>query len=347
MILASLLALTLSGPPEEVPAPKVEAFVLDVESISRTEFGDALELRLPDRPQLAKGDLEARSQFGLYGYVQIRPDRGTWVLALIVIDKPGAKRGRAYYRDLDGEPDQIPRLAASTLANLVAGIEADTVRPDKEDVPIPVEPPKEDDGPKDPPPEPPPGPPPPRPEGGLRIGGGVVLGVGPPSPMGLSAGGIDLGFALRGVQGGLFGIGVRGAGRGNTGFGLARFRVSVLGGYSYRKGMFELVVAGGLAAEPWFVQREGSREPIRLAGAGEQRSSFLLGGFARVAPGFRKKFSDKTAFALAPVIEIGGSAVPARNGGVARVREGDQTLFRAGGLELWGGLELGFWFELE
>jgi hypothetical protein len=100
-------------------------------------------------------------------------------------------------------------------------------------------------------------------------------------------------------------------------------------------------------AEPWFLQRAGSREGINFGDGGDQRTSFLLGAFARVAPGLRKQIAPTATLAIAPVVEIAGSAVPRASGGVIQVVDSDGPLFRVGGLEFTGGLELGFWFALE
>jgi hypothetical protein len=343
--LIAALVVALSGEPTAEQAPRIEALVLDVETVSRTDLDAALDLRLPDRPRLPAGNPKKRKQYALYGYVQIRRSEGGVALALILSD------GRSYNRELPGEPELLPRIVASQLANLIAGIEADTLPPDEEDVPIPdakeaaktiepvavVAPPR-------------PRAAAPQPDLGLRIGGGLLLGVPPPPPAGVAAGGGELALEFRSVHGVLAGIAVRGAARVESGFALARVRVAALGGYAFRRGDFELVAAAGLTVEPFFVQRNGGREPLARDPGDEQRASFLLGGMARVAPGFRRALSPKVAFRFGPALEIGGSAIPNRDGGVARVRTIEGTnardLFRAGGLEVFVGLDLGLWWKV-
>lgn len=70
-------------------------------------------------------------------------------------------------------------------------------------------------------------------------------------------------------------------------------------------------------------------------------------GRRALAPAWRRVGPRGRAFRLAPFVELAGSAIPARNGGVARLRvqdtSGTRELFRVGGLELALGLELGLW----
>lgn len=343
---ASIVAL--GGGPEEKQSPRIEALVLDVEAVPRTELEEALALRMPERPRMSAGDPKDRAAFELYAYVQIRPDGNGWALAVIVAGGR-APEGQAYYREVEGEPEMIPRILASTLANLIAGIEAETVRPDEEDVPIP-------DTQQAPPivaTTPAPAKtaaPAPRPELGVRTGGGLVLAVPPPPPSGLAAGSGEIGLELRTASGALAGIALRGAGRLRSGYGLARIRIAALAGYAFRRGDFELVAAGGLTLEPFFVRSDGGRETLVRDVGDEQRASFLLGGVARVAPGYRRALSKSVALRVGPAIEIGGSAIPSGDGGVARIRTIEGTtandLFRAGGLEVYTGLDLGVWFTL-
>ena len=281
--LIAALVVALSGAPTRKQAPRIEALVLDVETVSRTDLDAALDLRLPDRPRMPAGNPKTRKQYALYGYVQIRRSEGGVALALILSD------GRSYNRELQGEPELLPRIVASQLANLIAGIEADTLAPDEEDVAIPdaTEPAKAVV------PAPVVAPPRPRaaapqPDLGLRIGGGVLLGVPPPAPAGVAAGGGEVGLEFRSVHGALAGLSVRGASRVDSGFALVRVRVAALGGYAYRRGDFELVAAAGITVEPFFVQRNGGREALARNVGDEQRAAFLLGGVARVAPGFRR-----------------------------------------------------------
>ena len=262
----------------------------------------------------------------LYGYVQIRRSEGGVALALILSD------GRSYNRELQGEPELLPRIVASQLANLIAGIEADTLAPDEEDVAIPdaTEPAKAV--------VPAPVVAPPRPRA-----------AAPQSDLGLRVGG-EVGLEFRSIHGALAGLSVRGASRVDSGFALVRVRVAALGGYAYRRGDFELVAAAGITVEPFFVQRNGGREALARGVGDEQRAAFLLGGVARVAPGFRRMVTPEVAFRFGPALEIGGSAIPSADGGVARVRTIDGTsardLFRAGGLEVFVGLDLGLWWKV-
>ena len=345
-MLPAVLALAVAIAPsaKEEEAPRIEALVIDAEGVDEAELRRGIELRLPERRLRKPGGKIAAK---LFGYVQIRPGDGDLVLALILSD------GRAYYRSVPTDPDLAPRELASALANLVTGIEEERVEPDAQDVPLPVLPEE------DPPPEkiekPPrsPSPPDPRVELGPYLGGAAILAIPPPGPAGLAAGGGSLGVDVRLRNGVTFGLGFRGAGLSSNDFGLARFRVSVGAGYVWRTGAFELVTLGALDVEPWLVLRSGERESlVGSADGNDAPAELLLGGHVRVAPGYRAVLRPRAlALRIAPVLEIGGSAIPAGDGGIAQVRRreddgADRELFRAGGFELAVGLEVGLWFGL-
>lgn len=353
-------ALVVVAPePTQAPAdhPRVEALVFDVEGLSQSELDQAVELRLPGRPRMPAGDPGARAQFELYGYVQIRRARKSWTLALILSD------GRALYRTLSpsdsgaGSAALVPRLAASQLANLIGGIEEGRVAPDAEDVPVPdqVEPAKPDDTPLPvaertaPPPKPAPADRGPRFEVGPHLWGGVALGLASPSPSGMAGGGGGVGLLVRHRGGGLFGIDARFLGSTAEGVALVRSRVSLIGGYGFRKKHFSLITTAGLSAEPWFVRESGSRESLVESDGRSRRTAWMLGGLVSITPGFVYPVGRRgAAVRLGPRFEVSGSAL-SNGGGVARIRDGadtrpDAASLRIGGLELGLGLEFGMWF---
>lgn len=354
---ATVLAVTATEPTEApVRHPRVEALVFDVEGISRSDLEQAVELRMPGRPRMPAGDPAARAQFDLYGYVQIRRARSGWTLALILSD------GRALYRtlegaDADGSAALVPRLAASQLANLIGGIEEGRVAPDAEDVPVPdqveaepvtepVAPPVEKPKARPPDPE---DEAPPRFELGPYLRGGVVLGVGSPSPSGLAAGGGSLGLLARHRNGGLLGIDIRFAGATEQDVSLMRSRVSLVGGYGFRKRHFSLLATVGLSAEPWFVREAGSRQPLVEADGRSRQTAWMVGGLVALTPGFVHEVGHRgSSIRIGPRLEVAGSAL-SYGGGVARINAAAQTnpdaaALRIGGLELGFGLEFGMWF---
>lgn len=353
------LMTVIAGPSSPAPTTadvradsRIELVVLDIEGVDAEAFAAAVSTRLPDRRQASPGEPAARDGVAMWGYVQVRPRSGGWTLALILSD------GRGYYREVarrEGGDD--PRLIANTLSNLVASVEEDALPADEEDVTIPDEaetspPPATTPRPEPTPAAPKPEAPPPDPvvpafEVGPYIGGLALLAIGPPSPTGLAGGGGELGVDLRLRNGATLGGGVRGLGATSAGFGLARVRAGLHGGYSWRKGPFELIAVAGVSVEPWFVRSGGAAENLRTEGGEARSGATALGGFARIAPGYRRPLRDGLALRIAPAIGIAGSSVLGAGGGVARVRDqgsDNALLFRVGGLELSGGIELGLWW---
>jgi hypothetical protein len=248
-------------------------------------------------------------------------------------------------------------VAASAIANLLAAIEEDALPPDEEDVPLP---PEQEPKPK-PTPEPEPTPPPktspppqprPRPPAPLEpleleaiAAGTAIVGMGPPAPGGFAGGGGLLLLELRWPRGPLASLGVRSGWHRPEPLTVGRTRISVGGGYAWRRKRFELRANLALDVEPWGARRDGAREPV-LYPDGERRDRGLqLGGHLRLSPGLRFPLRSGLALRVGPRIELAGSGL-AQATGIARLLVADaagerSVVARVGGLELSAGLELG------
>ncbi|HWB75325.1 MAG TPA: hypothetical protein VG755_10220 [Nannocystaceae bacterium] len=314
----------------------VDAVVIAPEITDRAALEDALRLRIGDRPISDAAHARNPREGELFAYVEVTAKGEQLVVRLVLSD------ARAYVRTIESAADLRAREIAATVANLVAGIEEDDLPPDERDVPLP---PVLEPAPPKPPPKPLAPKPLPRPryELGIAVGGDATLAIGPPAPQGFAAAGGHARVDLRLRSGALVGVALRGAGDRNRGYGLTRIRLAIEGGYAWRRGAFELATTIGATVEPWVVTRGGHVPDV----ADRKPAHAALGGLVRVAPAWRRVGRRGRAFRLAPFVELAGSAIPAKNGGVARLREqaasGAHDLFRVGGLELTLGLELGAW----
>lgn len=299
-------------------------------------------MRLVDRPVTQSAAARAPRKGELFGYVEIeRGDAERASMRLLLSD------GRAYSRDIEAPPTARSREIAATIANLIVGIEEGAIAPTAEHVALPkalrpVAPPPERPAARPVPPRAPA-----RPEWGLVVGGAAILAIGPPAPQGFAAGGGELRGEVRWPRGLTAGLGLRIAGHRARDYGLVRIRVAPGLGYAYRRGAFELHVLGAITIEPWLATQSGS-----VADAADRRPvSALLGGAVRLEPVGRIRLAHGRSLRIGPFVELAGSAIPSRDGGVARVRVRDEAgalddLFRAGGFEIAAGLVLGPWIPM-
>lgn len=361
-----VVALALASPAVEGPAavpPAVErqpvrAVLLRPTRLDANVLREALELRSPQRTIAGPPWPDSPSErFGLFAVVTVASTEEAVTVTVVLSD------GRAYYRTLEGSPDDAPRVAASTIANLLAAIEEDELPPDEEDVPLPLE--------QDPPPEPTPplapapalpppattppkpAPPPPRAdplELEALAAGTLGTALGPPAPAGFMGGGGLLGLALRWPRGALVSLAVRSHWHRPEPLTVGRTRLSVGGGFAWRRNRFELRTTLALDVEPWGVRRSGSREPVRDSAGVSRERGLQLGGHLRLTPAWRIPLRSDLALRVGPRIELGGSTL-AQTPGVARLLVSDSTgaptvITRVGGLELCAGFELGLAWSL-
>lgn len=350
MILFALIAaIGIRGP--ETPEPRtdapaaaavtkgrVNAVVVDAAMPGLLAIESGLHLRLADRGVTRSDRVRPPRTGELFAYLeQIDADAERARIRVTLTD------GRGYVREILGPEPERAREIATNVANLLAAIEEDTIAPDEHDLPLP---PSLQPLPPAPVEAPPPRPAPvpePRFDWGLSIGGDAVIGLARPAPQGLAAAGGRVTWALRLRRGASVAIAVHPGGMRRRGWSTTRVAIAAGAGYTLRRGAFEFASLLSLRVEPWWVGRDGNA--VRL---GEARSKApLLGGALTIAPRWRHRFASGHALFLGPSIELAGSGMPTRDGGVVRVRErvgtGTRDVARVGGLELAIGVELGVW----
>ena len=331
----------------------------------------ALRLRLPRLPIERHGGPTPTESPHVYLQIARTADTAGTLRAII-------SDGRAYERSFTIEIGQEVRVAASTAASLLFSIEEGVVAPDRNDVAIPEAPASAepavlvDESPVDEPPAPVDEPAPivtpapvvtPKPalsqpapapsvsrwELAVASHGAALLGLGPRTYAGTLAGaGGGLALEIRGPRGAAAALELRGLGRSDAGLGVGRFRIALAGGYTFRRGRFELPMLLGLAIEPWWTTRAGSSAPI-FSGAAEASRHPLLGGYLRISPAARiaLKRGRLVGLRIGPRVELGGAF--AVDGGARIVGLADTTgtpRFRLGGLELSLGLEFALQFAV-
>jgi hypothetical protein len=366
-VIAAVVLALFGGPSVGVAATSpaaieeheiIDPVIVEYRRGAVSDVVDALRLRLPARSFGSEGDPRPVTPERL-GYVRLLPEAEGVRLELILWD------GRAFYRMLPADPAETPREAATTLVNLLAGIEAGRLAPDETGVALPEPEPElepesqlENEPSTDLEPMPevedervePTSTAVPRLELGVALAPSLLFGLGPPSAPGLAAGGAAATLDLRWRSGGLLSFGVRGIGRGQHGYGLGRLRVSAGGGVALRRGAFELLATASFDVEPWFVRGPDGVESLEPEDGPSTRAAVLLGGHLRLVPAYRRTLGDRgTSLRIGPRLDVAGGTTTAGDGGIARIRtrEEDGTVrdvFRVGALELAVGLELGLWF---
>ena len=344
------------GPPataQPEAAPRITRARLHIDGTSRDTFTAALALRLPD-VELVPHDRSVGPTSGLDLFVDVRavtPDR--FAVTIVAAD------GRAFDRTIEVDPaadsEDLTRLLASHVGNLVAGIEAGTVKADRTDVPMPQpepavvpvcpacpEPPPA--APAQPAPEPAP---PARLELGLHAQLGAILGLGAPTDTDrFTAWGGDLGLRLRSRKGVVALVEARVAGR-ETAYEqrLVRTRVGLGIGYAWRGEHVEIETLALATVEPWTLRSHGTRASF----TDDRRIRPLLGGALRFVPGFLAQPSPRVRVRVGPKLELAFSSAIGDGGRVIQLLVDDGTrdvpIGRLAGLELDLGVELVLWFD--
>lgn len=364
----SLVVAALLGPaeaPAKPQAPEVtepvpqgpRPLVISAAGISIAELRAALKLRIADRELVdASAPRPATTDFV---DVVVQPDASV-SYTLITAE------GLAFDRTLPPEDDRV-RALASAIANLTFAIEAGTITPDRVDVEQPPPPEPEPEPPPEPEPTPEPVPPPkpipppkkpapPQPtftwDVAPTLDGGAIVALAPTTDTGAFAAGFArIGIDARHRRGGLVGFGVRVGGHDRRSLALVRMRFDVGGGWVWRWRRFELLAAGAITLEPWWIRDAGVTTSLRL-GTRDATRRPLVGALARIAPGVRIPFGahDQHGVRIGPRLELGGSFVPqdgARTVVVAREDEDElRPALRLGGLELSLGLDVTLWFGI-
>jgi hypothetical protein len=121
---------------DELPAPdapRISVAILRADDLDHAALTRAIQLRSPALTIVRVGDEAPPAVDGeLRVYIEVRRADAVHVdLTLILAD------GRAYLRRVDVDADAPARPIAGALANLIAGIEDDSVAPDRKDAPVP------------------------------------------------------------------------------------------------------------------------------------------------------------------------------------------------------------------
>ncbi|MEX1361961.1 MAG: hypothetical protein AB1Z98_02480 [Nannocystaceae bacterium] len=371
LLIASGLTLALAPSAHAEPAaarsPRavrqvqpVDAVLLRPQGVDPAVLLDALQLRSPERALVVPPwPTEPGQRFELFAVSTVRHEGTMLELTVVLSD------GRAYYRTLEADAAGAPRLAASTIANLLAAIEEDALPPDEEDVPLPVEQEPEPESAAQPEPElvepaaevgaQPPGEPErrlePAPAPPLELepiaAATLGFGLGPPSPSGFAGGGGTVGAELRWPAGPVLSLSVRSHWHRPAPLVVGSTRVSVGGGNAWRRGRVELRTVLALDVEPWGARRGGTRQEVAYPDGQRRELGLQLGGHLRLVPSLRIPLGARHALRVGPRLEIAASSL-AQAPGVARlfVVDEPQPVARVGGLELSAGFELGLAWSL-
>lgn len=341
-------------PDEVVPtaeAPRIGVAILRADELDQPALARALQLRSPRLTLVAAGEEAPPAAAGeLRAYIEVRRREPALVdLTLILPD------GRAWLRPVEVDPDAPTRPIAGALANLIAGIEDESVAPDRKDVAIPqalVEPPPEpeiverppaqDTTPPTPAPEPPP---PPRWQLGPGLRLGATLGLAAPDP-GLHGLGFGGGLDARSPRGLLLALDLQLLARPLGQYLVTRTRIAVGVGYALRRGNFEVPAALLVGVEPWRLRRDGERVGQIDSKDGPPRP--LLGAGLRLSPGYSAPVGKSARLRVGLRLELWTSGQPHRGGlGKARLLLPDGPPdISVGGPELHLGLEIGLWFDV-
>lgn len=346
MSFASTLVLVLAlASPDSPDATTIDAALIRGEGVDLPEIERALRVRLPSL-QLFEQGMDMPEGTGMRAFVDLRRLSPTQVQVAVILSD-----GRAYFRTVDIEAGEPARPVAGALALLIAAIEDDSVAPDQRDVPVPPaiaapveshvlearECPAPAPCPKPPAPVEPP--PPPRLELAPTLRSGATFGLGPQVP-GLRGAMFGFGVDLRWRGGATLAVDLRAIGARVERYPLHRVRVAAGGGYTLRRGAFELPIVGMFGVEWWGVR--GDSELDRHGPGAAARP--LVGGGLRLSPGFWARLGPAALRAGARV-ELWGSGEPGPGGlrqpVIARVNE--PGLAALGGAELSLALELSVW----
>ncbi len=116
-------------------------------------------------------------------------------------------------------------------------------------------------------------------------------------------------------------------------------------GYTWRLGHAEIQLTGFASIERWILRRDGAAAALDTLASEQSASPWLLGGGARLAPGYRV---DRGRLRARVGLFTACSGAAMARGGVARISVPDADGlplggFRVGGFEWSLGLDVMFW----
>lgn len=366
VLLAATLALAGAPAPAAAPAPatspreRVEVLRLRIAGVDAGAFARELSLRLPEIPVVShEAPLEAA---GFLVFVDLQPSTKPQSFTLTLVASDGRAYDRAIDADPSSSPDDVVRLLAGNVANLVSAIEAGTEQADRRDVPIPapaVVPAACPACPEVPPTRADVTPPPsvvrpsapPRFELGVGVVASSATGLGAPADADrFVGGGGGVGLWLRHRSGLLVGTELRVLGhRLPLDTALVRTRVGLALGYAWRRGSFELATSAALGVEPWWVRAGGSASELGDTSGRAAPRRPLIGGGVSIVPAHRFS-AGGVDVRLGPRVELAASSAVGDGGRVAELlvdRSGElRTVGRLGGWELALGLDVVVWIPV-
>ncbi|MDC0668523.1 hypothetical protein [Nannocystis radixulma] len=175
----------------------------------------------------------------------------------------------------------------------------------------------------------------PRFEFGPTVGLVTAFGVGPPVALAGSVGSGGLvGVEVRHRSGFIAGVEARGLGARADELRLARLRVAVALGHSFRRGHFELRTRAAFLVEPWWVVTRGGAARL-------QSGPPLLGAALSLTPGLSLALAPAVRLDVGLRMEAAVSAHAAAGAAVQLVDSTGAPVFRIGGVELAAVAELG------
>ena len=357
---AGALAPAAAPTPVTAPRERVEVLRLRIAGVDAGAFARELSLRLPEIPVVSHGaPLEAT---GFLVFVDLQPSAKPQSFTLTLVASDGRAYDRAIDADPSSSPDDVVRLLAGNVANLVSAIEAGTEQADRRDVPIPapaVAPTGCPACPELPParvdvvqpvsaarPSTPPR---------FELGVGAVVtsatGLGAPRDADrfVGAGG-NVGVWLRHRSGLLVGAELRVLGRRlPLDTSLVRTRVGLALGYAWRRGAFELATAAAVGVEPWWVRAGGRASDLGDTSGRAAPRRPLLGGGVSIVPAHRFS-AGGVDLRLGPRLELSTSSAVGDGGRVAQLLVDEagelRTVGRLGGWELALGLDVVIWIPV-
>lgn len=349
----------VAEPAEETP------LALETRGLDADALQQALELRMQHR---SVSRWETGDEPRVYVLVEYAPP----TLRITVIQP----NGDAYDRTLERVDEQPLRTAAVTLATLLDAVGTGAVAPSRTQVPQPqgqppstvpepppsAEPEPEPESESEPEPLPaeehvpepvlevqPEAPPRPRArrlDVGVSLGPTATLGLFP-SENAFAGGGVSLGLLLATQAGAVFGTEGRFLGLSSGPFRLYRTRFSALAGYRYRKRVFDLLAAGRVFVEPWWLRRGRHATALQHEGTAVTRRP-LFGGGLRVSPGMSFGDTEDVEVRVGATFDLDVGVVPHESGRSVVLSQagpnGTTPFARLGGAELSLGLDATVWF---
>lgn len=326
------------APEDAAPVPlAVTRVLLRSDGVDAASVRDHLLLRAPSLDVVLAADGDVVDQPPPFAHVVVHPSAGAtdrWELALFL------SNGAAYFRGFEASDAEAARVTATMVIGLLHGPALAQLGP------ATPAPPAVTRAPIEPRPAVEPPAPAPRVELGIAIAGGLLTGFGAPRDVdGLAAGTIAALVVARLRRGATVGLELRAAPRARLDYVLGRFGVLPHAGYTWRLGHAEIQLTAFASIERWILRRDGAAASLDTLAADASGSPWVLGGGARLAPGYRLDRGRLHA-RVGLFTALSGAAMA--RGGAARISVPDAdglpiAGFRVGGFEWAVGFDVMVW----